>query len=61
MNFHRIDNYCERSECGKYTVAATRTRDEWLFGAWRVGPPVVGLGQFDKSEAAREACRADAK
>lgn len=61
MKFTRADNYFEKSDCGKYTVAATCTIKTWLFGAWRLGPPHVLLGNFVKADDARNACAMDAE
>lgn len=60
MKFTRVQGeYYEKSDCGRYTVAATSNGKDWLFGAWRLGPPHLPLGQFCKAQDARDACEAD--
>lgn len=62
MKFHRIGNWAELSDCGLFTVAATRHQGRYLFTAFRVpvvqGAMATSLGTFSDSQAARDCCAA---
>lgn len=60
MNFTRIGQWAQLSDCGKYTVCCIRTADAYKFEAWHLngGPGKdKSLGTFDTAEVARDACR----
>ena len=61
MNFTRMGDWYELSDCGCYTVACTRGGDEFKFHGWLLAPSPGKvsqlLGTFDKAEDARECCR----
>lgn len=57
MKFTRAGQWHEISDCGVYTVAATRTGDKFKFQGWMLGKPSKFLGTFDAPEPARECCR----
>lgn len=61
MNFTRMGQWYEISECGEYTVAASRVNDRFKFQAWKLaadsGKTATLLGTKDDAEEAREICR----
>jgi hypothetical protein len=61
MNFVRLGEWYEMSECQRYTVAASKVGGAFKFQAWRLVPGGVAqlLGTKDEAEAARDLCRAD--
>ena len=58
MNFTRIDDYYERSDCGRYTVCAIGGARGWRFESW-CGKEHLAA-DFMEAEAAREHCRVHA-
>lgn len=61
MNFERVGQWAELSECKRYTVAASKVRGAFKFQAWRVNPGEMAtlLGTEDDAESARQLCRDD--
>lgn len=62
MNFTRMGQWYELSDCGGYTVAASRVQDRFKFQAYKLAPgkgqTAELLGTFDDAEGARGRCRA---
>lgn len=60
MKFTRITDWAEISDCGRYTVAASRHGGMFLFTAFRVpvvqGQMATELGTFKDSQGARDCC-----
>ena len=63
MQWQRVDDYAQRSACGRYTVAAIGTAGGWFqYAAWRTPLHDSGrqmLGLHKTQEAARKACEED--
>ena len=63
MNFTRTDKYAQKSDCGRYSVAAMGGGGGWLqYAAWRTPAHETGrllLGLHPTAEAARKACEDD--
>jgi len=63
VNFKRMGEWYEISDCGAYTVAASRVQDRFKFQAWKLaaekGKTATLLATRDDAEAARQACRDD--
>lgn len=61
MTFTRMGQWHEISDCGAYTVAASRVCDTFKFQAWKLvpekGKAAALLGTFDDAEGARKCCR----
>jgi hypothetical protein len=61
VRFDRVGQWHEISECGAYTVAASRVGDRFKFQAWKLaaekGKSATLLATRDDAEAARQACR----
>lgn len=60
MNWRRISNWHEESECGRYSVAASRVGGKYVFQAWRRGDVATLLHTDTDAQACREACAAHA-
>jgi hypothetical protein len=59
MNFERITQWAELSECKRYTVAASKVLGKFRFQAFRVVPGGMAelLGTEDEAESCRQLCR----
>ncbi len=61
MTFTRMGQWHELSDCGAYTVAASRVSDAFKFQAWKLaaekGKTASLLGTFDDAVSARQCCR----
>lgn len=59
MNFDRIGQWAEMSECKRYTVATSKVGGAFKFQAFRINanPPATLLGTKDDAESARQLCR----
>lgn len=55
MKWDRVGDWCELTECGRYTVAASKLDDRYGFTAFH-GKEI--LGTFRSADEARERCRA---
>lgn len=63
MNFRRVSDWAQVSECGRYSVAAGRVCGVYRFTAHRLslkGGPGTLLDATDTAQAARDLCEADA-
>jgi hypothetical protein len=61
MNFTRVSDWHEISDCGAYTVSAARVQDRFKFQAWKLaaekGKTATLLGTFDEVALARQRCQ----
>jgi hypothetical protein len=59
VNFERITQWAELSECKRYTVAASKVGGAFKFQAWRIVPGGAAelLGTEDQAESCRQLCR----
>lgn len=60
MNFTRMTQWHEMSECGRYVVSAAHVMDRFKFQGYklaaRIGETAQLLGTFDSAQEARECC-----
>lgn len=65
MNFTRMSDWHEISDCGAYVVSAASVKGRFKFQAWKLaaqsGKTASLLGTFDDAEPARELCRQHTK
>lgn len=60
MEFKRITDWAEVSDCGRYTVSAARVSGKYMFQGWRRSKPMaVLLGTRQTAQAARNLCIRD--
>lgn len=61
MKFNRMGEWFELSDCGAYTVAASRVMDEFKFQSFKLAPrkgvTAELLGTFSTADEARNCCR----
>jgi hypothetical protein len=55
VNWERVGQWCELSECGQYTVAAAKIDDRYGFTAFHVKEL---LGSYRTADEARARCKA---
>lgn len=60
MNWSRVTQWAEVSDCERYTVCVVRINERYTFEAWRratmKGHAPESLGTFDSPEEARKIC-----
>lgn len=62
MNWQRITDWAQASECGHYIVSAAKVMGVFRFEAWyRHGGNDQNLGIFDEAAQARLACEVHAR
>ena len=60
LKFTRMGTWHESTECGRYTVSATKHEDKYVWCAYLNGKPDVLLGCKTNAEDARQLCRENA-